>query len=225
MTLSNFFLLCFAVGFLLSLITFAFGSMHLHLPHHLGSQVFGHGAGHATGHGIAHAGGHAHATAVRASAQGVAAAGKGAAPAGKASSSVSPVNFMTVTAFLAWFGGVGYLVTHYYAATAAFAVTVASGGGVFGASIVFVFLAKVLLPHESQLDPADYEMVGTLATVSAAIHSGGTGEIQYTRGGARRSAAARSEDGATLKKGAEVIVARYEAGIAYVRLFDEMVRG
>jgi membrane protein implicated in regulation of membrane protease activity len=224
MTLSNFFLLCFAVGFLLSLITFAFGSMRLHLPHQVGSHLFGHAAGHALSRGMAHAAGQSHAAPVRASAQGAAATGGGSTPAAKSASSVSPVNYMTVTAFLAWFGGIGYLVTHYYAATAALAVTIASGGGIFGASIVFVFLAKVLLPHESQLDPADYEMVGTLATVSAAIRPSGTGEIQYTKGGARCSAPARSEDGGSLEKGEEVVVARYEGGITYVRRFDDMVR-
>jgi len=216
MTLSGFFLLCFAVGFLLSLITFAFGSFRLHLPHRLGAP----GAGHA----MAHTAGHVHVAHVHGSAHGVRAArgGSGAASS-KAASSVSPVNFMTITAFLAWFGGIGYLVTRYYPATAALAVAVASGGGIFGASIVFVFLAKVLLPHESQLDPADYEMVGTLATVSAAIREGGTGEIQFTKGGARRSSSARSEDGRPLEKGSEVVVERYESGIAYVRRFDEML--
>ncbi len=206
MTLSSFFLFCFAVGFLLSLITFAIGALHLNLPHRWGALP-GHGPAHGLGHGMAHAGGHA-----------------SSILAGKSASSVSPLNFMTMTAFLAWFGGLGYLVTHYYAATAALAVVVASGGGIFGASIVFIFLAKVLLPHESQLDPADYEMVGTLATVSAAIRAGGTGEIQFTQGGARRSAPARSEEGQPFEKGTEVVVQRYEAGIAYVRRFDEMVR-
>jgi membrane protein implicated in regulation of membrane protease activity len=200
MTLSNFFLICFLVGFALSLVSFLFGTLHLHLPHH--PSV--HGAFH---HGAAHAG---------------AAAGK--ALAGRQQSSLSPVNFMTLCAFLAWFGGVGYLVTRYYALAAVAAVGAALVGGLAGSSIVFVFLAKFLLPHETQLDPADFEMVGTLATVTLPIRPEGIGEIQFSQEGTRRSASARSEDGQALEKGAEVVVARYERGMAYVKRFEEMVK-
>jgi len=227
MTLANFFLFCFAVGFLLSLLTFAFGTLHVHLPHHLFGHGAGHGVTHPTGHGMAHAPTGPHAAAQGVVAGSVATAGN---LAGKPLSSapesmdVSPVNFMTLTAFLAWFGGIGYLATRYYAETAAMAVALALGGGLAGASIVFFFLAKVLLPHETQMDPADYEMAGTLATVTSPIRPDGTGEIQFTRGGGRRLAYARSEDGRAIEKGAEVIVARYERGIAYVNLFDEMVK-
>jgi membrane protein implicated in regulation of membrane protease activity len=214
MTLSNLFLLCFLVGFALSLISFLFGTLHLHLPHHLGGHLSGHpGAGHGVFHASA---GHGAAAAPGA------ATGRGLA--GRSGGSFSPVNFMTVCAFLAWFGGVGYLATRYFALAAAGAVSVAAAGGIAGSSAVFLFMAKVLLPHESRLDPADFEMVGTLATVTLPIRSGGIGEIQFTQEGARRSASARSDDGAALEKGVEVVVARYERGVAYVRRFEEMVQ-
>ncbi|HKO04385.1 MAG TPA: NfeD family protein [Candidatus Acidoferrales bacterium] len=200
MTLSNFFLVCFLVGFALSLLSFLFGTLHLHLPHHLG------------GHGVFHHG-----------AAGAASAG-GKSLAGREHGGLSPVNFMTVCAFLAWFGGVGFLVTRYYALAAVAAVGAALAGGLAGASIVFVFLAKVLLPHETQLDPADFEMVGTLGTVTLPIRSDGIGEIQFSQEGARRSASARSDDGQALEKGAEVVVARYERGMAFVKRFEEMVK-
>ncbi len=213
MTLEHFFLICFLVGFVLSLLSFLFGAMHLNLPHFLGGHMqgipgAGHGGFHApTGHGTGFGEG--------------AGSGKSLAARG---GSVSPVNFMTACAFLAWFGGVGFLVTRYYALAAVAAVSAAMAGGVTGASIVFLFLAKVLLPHETQLDPADFEMVGTLATVTLAIRPGGIGEIQFTQEGARRSASARSDDGQALERGAEVVVARYERGVAYVRRFEEMVK-
>ncbi|HKM89233.1 MAG TPA: NfeD family protein [Candidatus Acidoferrales bacterium] len=213
MTLSNFFLLCFLVGFALSLLSFLFGALHLHLPHHPSVHgVFHHSAAHApsmarAGAGAAHAG---------------AAAGKGLA--GRQKGGAAPVNFMTVCAFLAWFGGVGFLVTRYYALAAVAAVGAALAGGLTGSSIVFVFLAKFLLPHETQLDPADFEMVGTLATVTLPIRSEGIGEIQFSQEGTRRSASARSEDGQALERGAEVVVARYERGMAYVKRFEEMVK-
>ncbi len=209
MTLSNFFLLCFLVGFALSLLSFLFGALHLHLPHHPSVHgVFHHGAAHAPS--MARAG------------AGAAHAGKGLA--GRQKGGASPVNFMTVCAFLAWFGGVGFLVTRYYALAAFAAVGAALAGGLTGSSIVFVFLAKFLLPHETQLDPADFEMVGTLATVTLPIRSEGIGEIQFSQEGTRRSASARSEDGQALERGAEVVVARYERGMAYDKRFEEMVK-
>lgn len=216
MTLSNFFLLCFLVGFALSLISFLFGTLHLHLPHHLRGHLSGHvGAG----RGVFHA----------PAAHGATATPGAAAPAGgkglaRSASNFSPVNFMTICAFLAWFGGVGYLATRYFALAAVGAVIVAAAGGIIGSSLVFLFMARVLLPHESRLDPADFEMVGTLATVTLPIRTGGIGEIQFVQEGARRSASARSDDGQALEKGAEVVVARYERGVAYVRRFEEMVK-
>jgi membrane protein implicated in regulation of membrane protease activity len=217
MTLSNFFLVCFLVGFALSLISFLFGAMHLHLPHHIGGHISGHpGAGHGVFH--AHVG---HGPAVG---HGVASAAAGKGPAVRGKGGASPIDFMTVCAFLAWFGGVGFLVTRYYALAAVAAVSAAMAGGLTGATIVFLFLAKVLLPHETQLDPADFEMVGTLGTVTVPIRTGGIGEIQFTQEGARRSASARSDDGQAMERGTEVVVERYERGMAYVRRFEELVK-
>ncbi|HUJ41456.1 MAG TPA: hypothetical protein VLW54_13020 [Candidatus Acidoferrales bacterium] len=216
MTLSNFFLVCFLVGFTLSLVSFVLGAMRLHLPHHLGGHLAGHvGAGHGGFH--AHAGhapvmAHGHAGAV---------AGQGVAH-GKAGA--SPVDFMTICAFLAWFGGVGFLATRYYALAAVAAVGAAVVSGLTGATIVFLFMAKVLLPHDTQLDPADFEMVGILASVTVPIRAGGIGEIQFSQEGARRSASARTEDGQALERGAEVVVERYERGMAFVKRFDELVK-
>src|SRR5208282_3667261 len=174
------------------LLSFLFGTLHLHLPHHPSLHgVFHHGAAHAPSLGHAGAG----------AAQAGAVAGKGLA--GRQQSGLSPINFMTICAFLAWFGGVGFLVTRYYALAAVAAVSAALASGLAGASIVFAFLAKVLLPHETQLDPADFEMIGTLATVTLAIRTDGIGEIQFSQEGGRRSASARSEDGQALEKGAE----------------------
>lgn len=54
------------------------------------------------------------------------------------------------------------------------------------------------------------------------IRVGGTGEIIFSQAGTRKTCGARSEDGAAVEKGSEVIVTRYEKGIAYVRLWEEM---
>ncbi len=72
------------------------------------------------------------------------------------------------------------------------------------------------------MDPTDYEMVGVLGRISSSIREGGTGEIIYSQAGTRRTCGARAEDGSAISKGIEIIVTRYEKGIAYVRLWTEM---
>ena len=130
-------------------------------------------------------------------------------------------NFGTIAAFLAWFGGTGYLLEHYYHVWVVVAIVVATLSGLGASSLVFLFLAKVLMADDQPLDPADYDMVGVLGRTSIPIRSGGTGEVVYTQGGTRHVAGARSEDGAAIAKGAEVIVTRYEKGLAYVRRWED----
>jgi hypothetical protein len=78
------------------------------------------------------------------------------------------------------------------------------------------------MSDQEYLDPADFEMVGVLGKLSVPIREGGTGELMYSQMGTRRVCGARSDDGAALLKGAEVVVTRYEKGIAYVRLWEEL---
>jgi membrane protein implicated in regulation of membrane protease activity len=145
--------------------------------------------------------------------------------AGGKGSQASPVNFGTVAAFLAWFGGAGYLLSRYSTLWALVALGLASLSGLIGAALVFWFLFKVLLKHDRDLDPADYEMVGVLGRLSSFVRENGTGEMIFSQNGVRRAASARSEDGRPMDKGAEVVVTRYERGIAYVRLWEEISEG
>jgi hypothetical protein len=64
-------------------------------------------------------------------------------------------------------------------------------------------------------------MVGVLGKLSIGIRSGGTGELIYAQQGTRRVAGARSEDGQPIARGSEVMVTRYEKGIAYVRPWED----
>ena len=134
----------------------------------------------------------------------------------------SYINFGTVTAFLGWFGGTGYLLTRYSNLWALLALTLATLSGLAGASVVFWFLFKVLLAHEKDLDPADYDMIGVLGRVSSVVREGGVGEMIFSQEGSRRAAAIRSETGSAIAKGTEVVVTRYEKGVAYVRPWEEI---
>lgn len=134
-------------------------------------------------------------------------------------------NIGTVAAFLAWFGGTGYLLLHVYGVWFVASLGIAAISGVGAASLVFWFMTKVLMRHDHALDPADYRMTGVLGRLTLPIREGGTGEITYSQEGSRRATGARSEDGIAIPRGAEVIVTRYEKGIAYVRPWEDPLAG
>lgn len=197
MTWADFYLVCFVVGFFLSVLMFVTGGLRLHFFHFHFHLPHGHGhIGHVpAGHGFK--GGFSHAQ-------------------------FSPFNLMTLTAFLAWFGGTGYLLTRHSSILfwAAIGISLLSGTG--GAAIIYLFLTRVLSSPDESLDPADFEMPGVLGKLSVPIREGGTGELIYSQMGTRRVCAARSENGSAILKGTEVVVTRYERGIAYVRRWSEL---
>lgn len=131
-------------------------------------------------------------------------------------------NVGTIAAFLAWFGGTGFLLVRLSSLWVFFALGIAFASGILGAGIIFLFLARVLMRGEEDLDPADYDMVGVLGRLTISIRQDGTGEIVFPQGGTRHCTAARSEDGAAIAKGAEVVVTRYEKGVAYVRRWEDL---
>jgi membrane protein implicated in regulation of membrane protease activity len=195
MTMDTFYLICFGVGLVLSVAFFLGGFAHLH-PGHLHS---GHSA-------LAHHGTGAHSSGAHGGSRGL-----------------SAVNGFTLTAFLCWFGGAGYLLHRYSIFVAPLVLLLSVVSGVFGAALLWAILFKVLLPRERVLNSEDTEMTGVLAKVSDSIRSnGGIGEILFLQTGARRSSAARSDDGRTIERGTEVVVIRYERGIAYVRPWAEL---
>src|ERR1700751_647110 len=212
MTLSTFYLICFVVGFTLSALSFFFGVLHIHLPLRWHIRIFSHHSAPASVHGASgHAAGASHG-----------AAGGGASKVTGAK--LSWLNPSAGLAFLAWFGGTGYLLTQYYGVWYLLALGLAIVSGFAGAAIVSWLLVKVLLPHEIELHDADFELAGTLAKVTSSIREGGTGEITYSQGGVRRCAGARSSDGTALEKGSEVVVSRYDNGIAYVTRWEEWAK-
>lgn len=131
-------------------------------------------------------------------------------------------NFATITAFLAWFGGSGYLLTRYSALTVTLIMFIAVIVGLVGAALIFLFVVKFLMKHDRELDPADFDRVGVLGRVISPIREGGTGEIIFSQAGTRHTCGARSETGEALAKDIEIVVTRYEHGIAYVRRWEEM---
>jgi hypothetical protein len=190
MTMDSFYLVCFGVGLVLSVVSVLGGLTHLHI----GRLHIGHSAH--SPHGASARGG---------------------------THGISAVNGFTITAFLSWFGGAGYLLHHYSVFVAPIILLLSVLSGIAGAALLWAVLFKVLLPRERVLSTEDTEMIGVLAQVSDSIRTGdGIGEILFSQTGARRCSAARSEDGRSIERGAEVVVMRYERGVAYVRRFDEL---
>lgn len=140
---------------------------------------------------------------------------------GSTQETISPLNMPTILAAITWFGGVGYVMTRIGLLGWILIAGIALLGGFLGGYIVYYFFAKVLWPAQTRpMDPLDYDLRGTYARVVSGIAQNGTGEIMYTKGGTRAVAGARSADGTPLPKGTEVMVVRYERGLAYVVLRD-----
>lgn len=160
------------------------------------------GIGH-VGHGGGHAGGHGGDT-------------------GHNGDDVGFFNLPTLLAFIAWFGGIGYLARHGLGWFSLLSVIVGIGGGLVGGFLIYLLLAK-LAQSDGELDPDDYRLPGTIARVASSIRPGGTGEIIYQQGGVRQVAAARAVDGGAIPRNTEVVVLRVEHGFALVEPWDQLM--
>jgi hypothetical protein len=183
------YLICFVLGFVLSVLAAFSGLGRVHFGH----LHFGHG----------HVRLHTHA---------------------KAGGQVSALNGFTLPAFLCWFGGAGYLLNQYSSLVMPLVLLISVLSGIGGAGLIYVTLFKLLISKERVLMPEDTRMDGVVGRVSDEIRADGTGEILFSQADARRSAAARSETGAPIARGTEVVVLRYVHGIAYVSPLEELIR-
>ena len=194
--LANLFLGCFLVGFTLTLVSLLFGFDHggdgIHFGDHGAPADIGMGdAGGMDAGGADHAGGH--------SAHGA-----------------SFFSYTGLLMFLTCFGGVGYILNRN---ASGMLVTVLAGSilaGLGGATIIFLYFNHFMRHGETPMDPAEYQMAGTLARVTSGIRLGEAGEITYVQGGTRKTAGARSDEAQAHPQGEEVVIVRYEKGIAYV---------
>jgi len=133
------------------------------------------------------------------------------------------LNFSVILAFVAWFGGVGYLASSGAGWTAAASIIVAILGGLVGASIIYQIFKRFIRPAgRMEMAPRDYEMMGKLARVTSSIRPGGVGEIVYEQSGARMVRSARSSSGVTIPRGTEVIVLGAERGVGMVAPWSEL---
>lgn len=199
MNWSEIYLICFGVGTLWSVVSVLLGGAHSsHSGHgHVGHSHVGHGA-------------HSH------------------GPVGSSSSSFGGWLGVLLTpgaiaVFLAWFGGIGYILTRHSALGRWLDLTIAILLGLVGAFLLGSFL-RWLQSHEKPLDAADTDVTGMLGRVSSPIRATGVGEMIFVRDGSRRAIPARSEDGGEIPRDEEVVVTRYEKGIAFVRTWAALTQ-
>ena len=169
----TFYFVCFLAGLMLSAVTLLGGMGHFgghaHIPHaHLHIPHGPHVA-----HGAAN----------------------GAAGARGGGGSVPWWNSFSLMIFLCWFGAAGYLLTRYGGFVAGVVLVLAAICGVAGGAIVFLFLTRVLMPHDRELTADETDVVGAVGRLTSAIRAGGTGEMVYEQMGAIKSAAGAREDG------------------------------
>ena len=140
--------------------------------------------------------------------------------AGPKRAKTSMINAAAITAFLTWFGGGGLLLERLTPWSLPLIVTGAIViGGAGGALINRVI--NTLARKESLAE--SLSMIGVIGKTVVPIRAGdGTGEIVFTHAGTRRVCAARSDESRAIDKGTEVVVTRYERGIAYVTTWEEL---
>jgi hypothetical protein len=195
MTWSDFYLFCFLVGFTLVLVSFVAGVANIHLPFKLH---------------VPFTGAHHGAAAIRGGVRG--------------GSHISRFNLLSALMFLAWFGGTGYLLTRHAHLIALFSLGISTVAGLLGVWIIFRFMVKLMQTTDAPMSSDDYRIEGSVGTLSMPIREHGTGEIIFSLAGVRRCAGARTEDGQAIEKGAEVVIERYEKGIAYVKRWEEFTK-
>lgn len=125
------------------------------------------------------------------------------------------LNLPAVAALMIAFGAVGYLfVRNSGFSTTSLLVLAAIGGGLgwFGMSMLMGKWA--LRPGEPNPHDAAEEIQGQPAVVVTAISIGSPGSIRYGHDG--QVAAAKSIDSSTLVPGTEVVIDRFDDGVAIV---------
>lgn len=132
------------------------------------------------------------------------------------------LNLSSAVGALTWFGAAGYVLVRLgdLAGPAVFL------GALIAAAVGWYLVARFLglvLAGERVMDPAEYRLEGTVGRVTVRIPAHGTGEVVFSKAGARRSEAARGLDGLPIRRGTEVVITAYADGFATVQPWGEFL--
>lgn len=126
------------------------------------------------------------------------------------------LNIAALVIFLACFGGAGLIASLWTPPLVAAPIALAAG---IAGSALINRVIRMFAGRETPLEAVT--ITGTLANVTIPIRDGGIGEVVYAIDGTRRCSGARSVTGRGVDKGEEVVIVRYDKGIAYVSTIDD----
>jgi hypothetical protein len=132
------------------------------------------------------------------------------------------LNASSVVGALTWFGAAGYLLVRLGSLAVPAIILGALIAGAAGWYLVARFLG-LILSGEREMDPDDYRLEGTVGNLTVSIPAGGTGEVLFSKAGARRSEAARAIGGVPILRGTEVVITSYVDGFATVQPWGEFL--
>ena len=200
--LEGIYLICLAVGFILSVISLAFGGHDGHMFHaghaHLGDS---HSLGHST---------HTHISTANNSDSAFESTPVYTAPL---------LNIQAIFAFLLGFGAgglVGFQVINVTLLTLPLALVV----GIVFWWLVRAVITVMLRNQTAYLDIKDTDAVGVTGLVTTRILPDAMGEVMYPLQGTDRIIRAKALDGGQINKGTSVVIVKVERGVAYVSSAD-----
>ena len=132
-------------------------------------------------------------------------------------------NISSILAFITWFSGITYVVRNGFGWFAGIAVVIGLIFGVAGAYAISWFLYSFLRKNSPELNPADWDQVGQIGTVTGTIFENGIGEIIFERHGTRHSIPARSKEGVGIERSTEVVILDIKKGVAIVQPWTELL--
>jgi hypothetical protein len=201
------YLFCFCIGLFYAIFTGVFSGL---LGGHGGEAGGDHGD--AGGHGdIGHHG--------DVSGEGGDVAHQGAATASAVAHGevhFSPLSPIVVAMFLVTFGAVGMITSSALGLAAWLSVGISVVCGFAAAGLTFLLVYKVIQATQASSEATVAGLVGETAEVITAIPRDGLGEIAYVARGARYTAPARSETGATIPIFTAVVIRRIAGNTFYV---------
>lgn len=190
-----FYAVCMGIGFLFALLGAVFG------------EIFGHGV--IDGHGVefehgVEAGGHGIETETGHSEVLGQHDVMGQAPGAHDMPGASVFNTITLSTFIAFFGGGGLIGTLVFGLGPLGSLATALPTGLVLAGGQFLLFVKVFIGAQASSEPARAELVGCEATVIASISKGRIGQVSYAVSGSRFTAPALCGDEQEIPLGTKV---------------------
>jgi hypothetical protein len=119
---------------------------------------------------------------------------------------VSPISPITISTFITTFGAIGIIARQLFDVTGPFSLLWSTGGGLLLAGAMFLFYSRFLIGSQGSSEVRVGQLAGLTAEVIAPIPEDGIGEIAVVAQGSRVTYPARSSRGASIKRGALVVI-------------------